>query len=98
MRFRVGTRGSALALAQTEWFAQRLLDGGHDVEVVRIVTDGDVRPPDTTPGEGMFVAAIARAIQRGDVDIAVHSAKDVPLEEDPDLLIAAYPVHHSQAE
>jgi hydroxymethylbilane synthase len=91
MRFRVGTRGSALALAQTEWFAQRLLDGGHDVEVVRIVTEGDVRPPDTTPGEGMFVAAIARAIQRGEIDVAVHSAKDVPLEEDPDLLIAAYP-------
>src|SRR5438270_7573331 len=91
MRFRVGTRGSGLALAQTEWFAQRLVDGGHDVEVVRIVTEGDVRPPDTTPGEGMFVAAIARAIQRGEVDVAVHSAKDVSLQEEPDLLIAAYP-------
>jgi hydroxymethylbilane synthase len=91
MRFRVGTRGSMLALAQTEWFAQRLRVAGHDVEVVRIVTEGDVRPPDTTPGEGIFVAAIARAIQNGEIDVAVHSAKDVPLEEAPELLIAAYP-------
>src|SRR5437588_1018029 len=91
MRFRVGTRGSGLALTQTEWFAQRLLDAGHDVEVVRIVTEGDVRPADTTPGEGIFVAAIARAVQRGEVDVAVHSAKDVSLQEEPDLLIAAYP-------
>ncbi len=39
----------------------------------------------------MFVAAIARALLAGEIDIAVHSAKDVPLEEDPGLAIAAYP-------
>jgi hydroxymethylbilane synthase len=92
MKFRIGTRGSVLALAQTEWFAKRLSDAGHEVELVRIVTEGDVRPADTEPGEGIFVAAIAAALERGGIDAAVHSAKDVPLEERPDLAIAAYPV------
>ena len=64
---------------------------GHQVEIVRIMTEGDTRPPDTLPGEGIFVAAIARALMRGEVDAAVHSAKDVPLEEEPELVIAAYP-------
>jgi len=41
-------------------------------------------------GEGVFVAAIARALLDGEVDIAVHSAKDVPLDEEPGLVIAAY--------
>lgn len=81
-----------LALAQTEWFARRLSEAGHDVELVRIVTEGDTRPADTQPGEGMFVTAIARALQRGEIDAAVHSAKDVPLVEEDGLVIAAYPV------
>lgn len=91
MKLRVGTRGSMLALAQSERFAQRLRAAGHEVELVEIVTEGDVRPVDTTPGEGIFVAAIARALARGEVDVAVHSAKDVPLEEEAELVIAAYP-------
>jgi hydroxymethylbilane synthase len=61
------------------------------VELVAIVTEGDVRPIDMSPGEGVFVAAIARALLAGEIDIAVHSAKDVPLEEEPGLAIAAYP-------
>jgi hydroxymethylbilane synthase len=91
LRIRLGTRGSTLALAQSVSFARLLRTAGHDVEVVRIVTEGDVRPPDTLPGEGIFVAAIARALIHGEVDVAVHSAKDVPLEEEPWLVIAAYP-------
>lgn len=91
MKIRLGTRGSILALAQSEWFAERLRARGHEVDVVRMVTEGDVRPVDTTPGEGIFVAAIANALVRREIDIAVHSAKDVPLEEVPELVIAAYP-------
>jgi hydroxymethylbilane synthase len=71
--------------------AERLRSAGHEVELVAIVTEGDVRPIDMSPGEGVFVAAIARALLSEEIDIAVHSAKDVPLEEDPGLLIAAYP-------
>jgi hydroxymethylbilane synthase len=92
MLIRLGTRGSMLALTQTEWFAKRLSEAGHEIELVRIVTEGDVRPVDTEPGEGIFVTAIAQALRRGEIDAAVHSAKDVPLVEDPDLVIAAYPV------
>ncbi|TMF33893.1 MAG: hypothetical protein E6I27_18330, partial [Chloroflexi bacterium] len=69
--------------------------GCHDVELVRIVTEGDVRPVDSTPGEGMFVTALASVLKRREIDIAAHSARDVPLEEDPELLTAAYPGIHS---
>lgn len=91
MKLRLGTRGSALALVQTRWVAARLRAAGHDVELVPIVTEGDTRPVDTTPGEGIFVAAIENALTCGDIDLAVHSAKDVPLVPAPDLVIAAYP-------
>ena len=91
MNLRLGTRGSKLALVQSELFAKRLRDAGHEVELVLIVTEGDVRPVDMTPGEGVFVAAIARALVAGEIDVAVHSAKDIPLEEEPELLVAAYP-------
>lgn len=91
MNLRLGTRGSKLALVQSNLFARLLRDAGHDVELVRIVTEGDVRPVDMSPGDGVFVAAIARALAAGEIDIAVHSAKDVALEEDPELVIAAFP-------
>jgi hydroxymethylbilane synthase len=91
LKIRLGTRGSRLALVQSELFAQRLRDEGYDVVVVRILTEGDVRPIDMSPGEGVFVAALARALIAGEIDIAVHSAKDIPLDEDPELVIAAYP-------
>jgi hydroxymethylbilane synthase len=58
---------------------------------VPIQTEGDLRPPDIAPGEGVFVAALARALLIGEIDLAVHSAKDVPLEEHKELSIAAYP-------
>lgn len=91
MKIRLGTRASALALAQSELVAMRLRAQGHDVELVRIVTEGDVRPVDTVPGEGIFVTALAEALKRNAIDVAVHSAKDVPLDEDPELVIAAFP-------
>jgi hydroxymethylbilane synthase len=91
VKIRLGTRGSVLALAQSESVAARLRAAGHRVEMVRIVTEGDVRAADSEPGEGVFVAAIARALVRGEIDVGVHSAKDVPLDEVPELVIAAYP-------
>jgi len=91
MRIRLGTRGSRLALVQSELVARRLREGGHQVELVQIVTEGDVRPVDMSPGEGVFVAALERALAAREIDIAVHSAKDIPLEGQPELIIAAYP-------
>ncbi|HEY6876204.1 MAG TPA: hydroxymethylbilane synthase [Candidatus Dormibacteraeota bacterium] len=91
MKIRLGTRRSTLAVAQSELVARRLREAGHEVDLVHIVTQGDVRPVDTTPADGMFVEALANALIRGEIDIAVHSAKDVPLREEPGLVIAAYP-------
>jgi len=91
VRIRIGTRGSRLALVQSELVARLLRESGHEAVLVPIVTEGDVRPIDMSPGEGVFVAAIARALLEGAIDAAVHSAKDVPLEEEPDLVIACYP-------
>lgn len=88
---KLGTRGSALALIQSQLVGARLRAAGVEVEVMPIVTEGDLRPADTTPGEGIFVAALARALLNGEIDLAVHSAKDVPLDEEPGLVISAYP-------
>jgi hydroxymethylbilane synthase len=88
---RLGTRGSRLALRQSESVAERLRASGHEVQLVPIQTEGDLRRPDMAPGEGVFVAALARALLIGEIDLAVHSAKDVPLEEDAELCIAAFP-------
>ena len=71
--------------------AARLRASGTPVEVKTIVSDGDVRAPDAPIGEGIFVTALERALVAGEIDLAVHSAKDLPLEEDPNLVIGAYP-------
>ncbi|MDQ6794613.1 MAG: hydroxymethylbilane synthase [Chloroflexota bacterium] len=86
----IGSRGSALALAQARLVHEALRREGYTSRVVIIETDGDRRAPDTAWGEGAFVAAIGRALLDGAVDVAVHSAKDVPTDQDPRLLIAAY--------
>jgi hydroxymethylbilane synthase len=87
----LGTRGSRLALGQSRLVADRLRAHGVAVELVTIVSDGDVRAPDAPIGEGIFVTALERALASGEIDLAVHSAKDLPLEEDPLTMIAAYP-------
>jgi hydroxymethylbilane synthase len=88
---RIGTRGSALARIQAGWVAARLAEHAIPSELVVIRTEGDERASDTAWGEGAFVARIEEALSRGTVDVAVHSAKDVPTDERPDLVIAAYP-------
>jgi hydroxymethylbilane synthase len=88
---RLGTRGSRLALAQSTLVADRLRGLGADVELMTIRTAGDQRAPDTAWGEGAFVGALEQALLDGTVDLAVHSAKDVPTTQDPNLAIAAFP-------
>ena len=87
---RIGSRGSALALAQARLVADALTASGLETTIVVIETAGDRRAPDTAWGEGAFVAAIERALLDERVDVAVHSAKDVPTDEDARLRIAAY--------
>ena len=88
---RIGTRGSALALVQANWTAARLAEHGVPTEITIIRTEGDDRPVDTAWGEGAFVGRIVAALLDGSVDLAVHSAKDVPTDEHEQLVIAAYP-------
>ncbi len=83
---RIGTRGSALALAQAAWVAERLGDGN---ELVTITTAGD-RGADVGD-KSRWVSELERALLDGGVDIAVHSAKDVPAELADGLELVAIP-------
>jgi len=88
---RLGTRGSWLAMMQSDLVAGMLRRQGHQVELVTVVTDGDRRPIDLSPGVGVFVTALEQSLLDGAVDVAVHSAKDVPLAMRDGLVIAAFP-------
>jgi hydroxymethylbilane synthase len=82
---RIGTRGSALALAQAAWVADALGGG----ELVDVPTAGDRGAPGGD--KSRWVAELERALLDGEVDVAVHSAKDVPGELADGLAIAAVP-------
>jgi hydroxymethylbilane synthase len=94
VRLRIGTRGSKLALAQAREVAG-LLDGlGVEAELVTVVTAGDRgASPQASPAgvKGLFVAEISAALSRGEVDLAVHSAKDLPSEDPDGIAVAAVP-------
>lgn len=96
---RIGTRGSELALWQAHLVADHVRALGLEVELVLIKTSGDL---DTTrplaelgqaTGEvGLFTKEIQRALLRGEVDLAVHSLKDLPTDPTPGLTLLARPV------
>ncbi len=89
---RIGTRPSALATAQSGLVAQRLRAAGHPCELVEISTPGDLSSaPVIELGVGVFVSQLREALVRGDVDVAVHSYKDLPTAPDPRLRLAAVP-------
>jgi len=96
MLLRIGTRGSKLALAQSEWVKARI-ESEHSrtrVELVRIKTTGDKildSPLSKIGGKGLFVKEIEEALLNGAVDLAVHSMKDVPAELPGDLEISVFP-------
>jgi hydroxymethylbilane synthase len=77
-------------MAQARLVAEALEREGRQSRIVVVETAGDRRAPDTAWGEGAFVAAIERALLTHRVDVAVHSAKDIPTDEDPRLRIGAY--------
>jgi hydroxymethylbilane synthase len=89
---RIGTRGSALALAQTGHVADALREAGADVEIVTISTPGDrSSAPIAEIGIGVFTSALRDALANGEIDVAVHSYKDLPTARDPRLALAAVP-------
>jgi len=90
---RLGTRASALALAQSGHVADSLRALGHDVELVHITTRGDASAAAITQlgGTGVFVTALRDALLADQVDLAVHSYKDLPTAVADGLVIAAVP-------
>ena len=93
---RIGTRGSPLALAQARLLRQRL-SAAHGLDDERVLlevirTTGDMirdRPLTDAGGKGLFTKEIEEALARGAIDLAVHSAKDMPTELPAGLVIAA---------
>ncbi|MFG3705590.1 hydroxymethylbilane synthase [Micromonospora sp. NPDC047670] len=90
---RLGTRGSALAMAQSGHVAEALTAAtGRPVELVEVVTAGDrSSAPVHRLGVGVFVSALRDALTAGEIDFAVHSYKDLPTAAAPGLHIAAVP-------
>lgn len=91
---RLGTRRSHLAMTQSGHVADALRALGYDVELVEIVTEGDINraPLAQMGGTGVFAAALREALLRGEVDLAVHSLKDLPAAPHPGLTVAATPL------
>jgi len=92
----MGSRGSLLALAQSNWVKQQLMERYRDLEVelTIIKTSGDQRvdrPIPSIGGKGVFTKEIEEALLRSEIDIAVHSLKDLPTELPAGLAIAAVP-------
>ena len=96
MKYRVGTRGSPLAL----WQARRIVellqcaDSSSEWEICEIKTSGDARSEfgDELPeGVGEFSSALEKELLLGGIDLAVHSAKDVPTRLPEGLVLAAFP-------
>lgn len=87
---RVGTRASALARVQTALVVSAL---GSPAEIVAIVTDGDRSSAalDEIGGTGVFVSALRAALLAGEIDVAVHSYKDLPTAPAEGIVIAAVP-------
>jgi hydroxymethylbilane synthase len=98
---RVGTRGSALALAQSGAVAAALADAsGEDVELVPIASEGDLRGDSLSliGGRGVFAATLRRALLEGGCDLVVHSLKDLPTLPEPGLALVAVPVREDAAD
>jgi hydroxymethylbilane synthase len=88
----MGTRGSKLALAQTGTVADALRATGAEVEIVKVTTPGDQSSaPIPTIGVGVFTSALRDALLRDEVDVIVHSYKDLPTAPEPGISLAAVP-------
>lgn len=88
----VGTRGSKLALAQTERVVKKLREEGYDVEIKIIKSTGDImkdKPLYEFKGMGAFVRSLELALIKGEIDVAVHSYKDIPSSRIEGVTVAA---------
>ncbi len=99
MNYKVGTRGSNLSIAQTNWVLDELkkIDSTLNFEIEKIKTKGDTdtRPLFAMEQKGIFEKEIDRAVAEKQVDFAIHSMKDVPSTLDSSLTIACVPKRES---
>ncbi len=96
MKLRIGSRGSKLAVTQTEWVGCELKKQNPDLDISfhQIVTTGDQQSAGAVDGtltKGVFVKEIEEALLRGDIDLAVHSLKDVPQQLPHGLVLGPTP-------
>jgi hydroxymethylbilane synthase len=91
---RLGSRRSPMAMAQSAGVAELLTARtGQPVEIVGLSTFGDTSHAQLTQigGTGVFVSTLRKGLLSGEIDFAVHSLKDLPTAQDPDLMLAAIP-------
>jgi hydroxymethylbilane synthase len=101
MTLRIGTRGSALALTQSGAIRQTLVDAGHAAELIVIRTAGDRNQQSgfgSIGAQGVFVREIEQALLEREIDMAVHSYKDLPTSSPPGLIVAAVPAREDPAD
>ncbi len=99
--FKLGTRGSKLAIWQAEWVKRALAGAGVAAELVILKTRGDAevdRPLHELEGKGFFTKEIEDALRDGRIDVAVHSLKDLPTSLPAGLVLAAVPQRADPAE
>ncbi|THG30201.1 hydroxymethylbilane synthase [Naasia lichenicola] len=97
-RLRIGTRRSALALAQAGMIADTLRAAGNEVELVPIASEGDVNQASLSVigGRGVFAGTLRSALLRGDCDLVVHSFKDLPTTPFDGLSVLGVPTREDQ--
>src|SRR6266487_5300952 len=91
-RITIGTRASKLAMIQTQWVIEHLHQQEPELEIIikRIQTTGDTKtgvPLTQVGGDGVFVKEIEHALVQGDIDLAVHSLKDLPTTQPEGLYV-----------
>ncbi len=90
-KIKLGTRGSKLALWQANFTRKKLEELGHDVDLIEIKTKGDITQHlsfDKIEGKGFFTKEIEDALLNQDIDMAVHSMKDLPTTQPSGLVLA----------
>lgn len=100
VNIRLGTRGSQLALWQSNWVKSELEKLGVSVELIKIKTEGDIKTGSLAQigGQGVFTKRLQIALLENEIDLAVHSLKDLPTEDHPNLTIAAVPERENTAD
>ncbi|MCZ6582215.1 MAG: hydroxymethylbilane synthase, partial [Thaumarchaeota archaeon] len=99
MKYLVGTRGSNLSLAQTNWVISELKKKNpnteFEIKIIKTKGDTDARPLYTINQKGIFEKEIDRAVSNKEIDFAVHSLKDIPSELPEGLTLGCIPLREA---